>query len=152
MGELKNWGHSYGQNCYHLIWCPKYRYKILRSIDIRKVCEGALKLVAIQRRFKIHEMYVGEDHIHCFIEIPPTVSVSEAFQYLKGISSRILRRSFPWLSKYKALWSRGKFFRSVGNVSSDTVQMYISKSQGNWDYFDVRRKLSLDSQTRLCST
>ncbi|HDP73639.1 MAG TPA: hypothetical protein ENN46_01635, partial [Candidatus Woesearchaeota archaeon] len=29
------------------------------------------------------------------------------------------------------LWSPGKFFRSVGNVSADVIQNYIKHSQGS---------------------
>jgi len=29
-----------------------------------------------------------------------------------------------------SLWSSGKFFRSVGNVTADTIQHYIKESQG----------------------
>ena len=28
------------------------------------------------------------------------------------------------------LWSSGKFFRSVGNVTADTIKHYINESQG----------------------
>jgi putative transposase len=94
-------------------------------------------------------MKVLEDHIHLFVEIPPSMSVSTAFQYLKGKSSRILRRNFPWLRKFKCLWSKGKFSRSVGNVTRDVIEHYISKSQGTWDYFDVRRTYAAPQQTSL---
>ena len=106
-------------------------------------------MIANKKGMNIHEIRVLRDHIHCFIEVPPSMSVSQAFQYLKGGSSRILRRNFKWLRKFKCLWSKGKFYRSVGNVTSDVIEHYITKCQGNYDYFDMRRKFHVDKQIRL---
>jgi putative transposase len=151
MAELISHAHSYGQNCYHFIWAPKYRIPFLKVRDIRKVCEGVLRMIAIQKGMTLHELRVMEDHIHCFIEIPPRISVSQAFQYLKGKSARILRRRFHWLHKFDHLWSKGKFFRSVGNVTSDVIENYIAHCQGNYNFFNVRRKYLNTSQARLQS-
>ncbi len=151
MSELKSRAHSYGQNCHHFVWGPKYRIPMLKPTDIRKVCAGILRLVAIQNGCRIHEMRILKDHIHMFVEIPPTLSVSRAFQLFKGISSRTLRRNFPWLRKFKSLWTKGKFYRSVGNVTTDVVEHYIRKSQGSWEYFDRKRTWSYPEQTRLVS-
>ena len=149
MGELKSRAHSFGQNAYHFIWSPKYRINMLKPDKIRKVCDGVLQMIAIQYGFSIREMKVLEDHIHIFIELPPSISVSKAFMLLKGKSSRILRRNFKWLRKFDCMWSKGKFYRSIGNVTMDVIEHYISKSQGDWDYFDKRRTFRLPEQVSL---
>ena len=98
---------------------------------------GALHLIAINYQFVIHELQVREDHVHLFVEIPPSVCVSKALQLFKGVSSRILRRNFSYLREDgKHLWSPGKFYRSVGNVSADVIQNYIRYSQGSWSLPD----------------
>ena len=79
------------------------------------------------------------DHIHLFAEMPPRISPSMAFMYLKGISSRVLRRNFSWIRYVYPkghIWSKGKFLRSVGSVTMDTIEHYIQKSEHNWSYFD----------------
>jgi len=76
------------------------------------------------------------DHIHLFVGFKPSFSVSEVEQRFKGISARRLFEMFPQLRKrlWKGhLWSRGKFVRSVGNVTADTIKHYIAKSQGSWE-------------------
>lgn len=151
MGELKPRAHSYGQNCYHLIWAPKFRIKMLKPEHIRRVCKGIIRMICNQKGFVIHEMEIMSDHIHLFVEIPPSVSVSKAFQYLKGGSSRILRRNFKWLRKFDCLWSKGKFYRSVGNVTSDVIEHYISKCQGGYGYFDVKQSYAIGGQSKLTS-
>ena len=132
--NLKHRSHSVGQNAFHFVWKPKYSNAFLRFESVNKVCIGALKLIAIQYKMKIYELQVMPDHIHLFVELPPTICVSKALQLFKGISSRILRRRFKFLTKIPMIWSKGKFFRSVGNVSFDTIQHYIAQSQGEWNF------------------
>lgn len=149
MRELKSRAHSFGQNCYHLIWSPKYRLRFLGSPIINTVCQGVLRMIAMQNGFIIHEMKVLPDHLHLFIEIPPSVSISNAFQLLKGTSSRILRRNFRWLRNFKCMWSKGKFYRSVGNVTKDVIENYIARSQGTWNYFDMKKLYRIEDQMNL---
>ena len=83
--------------------------------------------------YKIHAMEVVEDHIHLFLEFHPSTSLSDVFQYLKGGSSYCLFKLHPELKKRYwdgSIWSSGKFFRSVGNVTADTIKHYIKESQG----------------------
>ena len=126
--------HGVGQNAYHLVWKPKYAVPVFRNEHYQRVCDGVLRMIAAQYRFKVYELQVMSDHVHLFVECPPTICVSKALQLFKGISSRVLRRNFSYLREYKHLWSPGKFFRSVGNVTSDVIKHYIRESQGSWDF------------------
>jgi putative transposase len=77
-----------------------------------------------------------EDHVHIFLSMKPTQSISTVVQCLKGISSKHLREMYPELKVYgDKLWSAGKFFRSVGSVTADTVEYYIRESQGKQTEF-----------------
>ena len=135
--NLKHTKHSVGQNAYHLVWKPYKAKPLFKNLYFKKVCEGALRMIAMQYGFKIYELQVMEDHIHLFVECPKLISVSKAFQLFKGISSRILRRNFSYLrDNQPRIWSRGKFYRSVGNVSWDVIQNYIASSQGDWSIPD----------------
>ena len=83
--------------------------------------------------YKIHAIELTEDHVHLFLEIHPSTSLSNVVQYLKGGSSYGLFKLHPELKKRYwggNLWSSGKFFRSVGNVTADTIKHYINESQG----------------------
>jgi len=134
MNELICRSHSVGQNAFHFVWKPKYSSDFLKYEAVNKVCVGSIKLIAMKYSCKIYELQVMPDHIHLFVELPPTISVSKALQLFKGISSRILRRRFKFLTKIPMIWSKGKFFRSVGNVSFETIQRYIAESQGEWKF------------------
>ena len=130
--DLKHKNHSVGQNSYHLVWKPKYSMPIFDFTNYRKVCEGAIRQIALNYSMHIYELKVMSDHIHLFVDIPSTMSVSKALQLFKGISSRMLRRAFGYLRQYNHLWSPGKFFRSVGNVTADVIENYIKFSQGHY--------------------
>ena len=95
---------------------------------VLKVCEAAIKNVAKRKTMQIFELEVMPDHVHIFVDIPSTMSVSKALQLLKGFSAKKMFEHHPWLRKHFRtghLWSLGKFFRSVGNVSAEAIRNYI---------------------------
>ena len=77
---------------YHCVWSTKNRKQLIKQ-NIEEpvwaiVCETA----------KTHNMFVKkagdiENHIHVLIEIPKTLSVSEAMKRLKGGSSNAIQQS-----------------------------------------------------------
>jgi len=131
MQELKHYAHSVAQNTYHFQWTTKYRDDRFRSFYRRRLCEGAIRLAAHNHGIRIVALRVLVDHVHAFVEFPPAMSPSKAMGLLKGISSRIVRRNVPHLAQEKALWSPGKFIRSVGTVTSGAIENYIAKSAKN---------------------
>jgi putative transposase len=114
----------------HLVWCPKYRRKVLvNGVDER--LKTLLLEKSQERGFVIHAMEVMPDHVHLFLEHDPTYGVAEIVNRLKGYTSRILRSEFPWLrSRIPTLWSRSYFAGSVGSVTATAVQKYIEDQKG----------------------
>ena len=124
--NMVNGSHSIGQNLYHLEWCPKNRYKMYMKEENKKLCEDILGEVA--ERHKIKEFSVMSDHIHAIVGIPPTMSVSQDFHLLKGVSSRGLFKQKPnFRMRYPRghFWSPGKFYRSVDDADTETVMHYV---------------------------
>ena len=120
---------SYHSHCvynlgYHIIWCPKYRRKLLQwGIDDR------LKILLVEKATrmgcKIEQMEVMPDHVHIFIKTPPTLSIDTLVQGLKGYTSFVLRRDRLWLQKIKCLWPPSYYVESIGHISEETVRRYI---------------------------
>ncbi len=142
MEKLIHTRHSVGQSAYHFVWRPKYNVKVFAHPWVRSICEDAFKEVAQSYNFVIYEMNVQPDHIHLFVEVPSTISVSKTMQLFKGISARrIFQKCTKWKKfftydgqKPARLWSPGKFFRSVGCVKADVIANYIANSQEKWDF------------------
>ncbi len=89
--------------------------------------------ICMEKGYTIHAMEVVNNHIHLFLEFHPSNSLSEVIQYLKGGSSYRLFKLHPDVNKRYwggSLWSNDKFYRSVGNVTVDTIKHYIKESQG----------------------
>ncbi len=131
MEALVHKSHSVGQNTFHLVWRPKWNRDPFKFGPVRAVCEAAIRRAACRSGMRIVELEVMPNHIHCFAELPATLSVADALQRLKGYSAYMLFKHHPWLRRHFRtghFWSPGKFFRSVGSVSADAVQHYIRES------------------------
>jgi putative transposase len=132
--DLVSVSHGCGQNSFHFVWKPKYAYRILID-EVKSCCEKVLRQIAQDYGYLIHALEVMPDHVHVFLSFKPSVSVSDVFHKLKGISARRLFEAFPQLRKRYwggHLWSCGKFFRSVGSTTDRAVKLYIECSQGGW--------------------
>jgi putative transposase len=94
----------------------------------KKLCEEALREVAEKHGIGIVELSVMPDHVHAIVSIPSTLSVSKAFNLLKGASSHELFRKQPkFRLRYPKghLWSPRKFYRSVGDADLETLRNYV---------------------------
>ena len=110
---------------YHLIWCPKYRRKVLTdNIEIR------LKELLFEKAHKINvqieKMAIMPDHVHLFIKSTSINAPHYIVQQLKGYSSRILRQEFKTLrTRLPTLWTRSYYVETIGHISERTVRKYI---------------------------
>lgn len=115
---------------YHIVWCPKYRRKVLVG-DVEARLKNVLFATAAQYGVLIEVMEVMPDHGHLFVSSDPTRCVAEIVNRLKGASSRILREEFPHLkSRLPTLWSRSYYAGTVGHVSESTVKKYMENQKG----------------------
>lgn len=115
---------------YHVVFCPKYRRKVLiNGIDIR--AKELFLQIAAENQFRILEMEIMPDHVHLLIDCNPRFGIMECVKALKRRSSHILRHEFPELkSRLPTLWTRGCFISSVGSVSLEVVKKYIEDQKG----------------------
>ena len=115
---------------YHLIWCPKYRRKVLIG-KIEQRLKQLLKQKAKENGWNIETIEIMPDHVHIFVKANPVASPHWIVQQFKGYSSNILRKEFPELkSKLPTLWTRSYYCESVGHISEDTIKKYIEYQKG----------------------
>jgi putative transposase len=115
---------------YHLIWCPKYRRKVLVG-DVEARLREIFLEKANELGITIETMEIMPDHVHLFVKSPPTLAPHFIVQQLKGISSRLLRQEFPHLrSRLPTLWTRSYYCESVGHISEETIKRYIEDQKG----------------------
>ena len=117
-------------NCqYHVIWCVKYRRKVL--IDaVESRLKEILHQVAIDVQCKIEEMETDKDHVHLLINCDPQFGIHKVVKTMKGRSSRLLREEFPALkSRIPSLWTNSYFVSTVGGAPLAVIKQYIKDQQ-----------------------
>ena len=124
--------HSNGMSNWHFEWCTKYRYKVFRKSYNKNLCQIALLEAAKIAKINIQELEVQPEHIHMIVELPLTETPVNAIRKLKSISTKILFRLLPKLRlRYpkNALWSRGKFAISIGNITLEKAKEYVKNQE-----------------------
>ena len=112
---------------YHIVWTPKYRYRILTG-EIRTDVTDCIRSFSEQLHCEINELNVVIDHVHMLVMLPPKVSVSDYVGTVKG------RTAIRILNKHRKLkekpywgnhfWSRGYCVDTVG-LDSEMIKKYI---------------------------
>ena len=121
---------------YHIIFCPKYRRKVLRE-PIAERFKQIVMSMQVEQNFYVLGMEVMPDHVHMLLDIDPTIGVNVVIARIKGKTAHILNREFPELTrKLPTLWTRSKFIATVGSVSLEVVKKYIEAQKTN----ELRRK------------
>ena len=121
---------------YHIIFCPKYRRKVLREPIAERFKQIVMSMQEAQN-FYVLGMEIMPDHVHMLLDIDPTIGVNVVVARIKGKTAHILNREFPELTrKLPTLWTRSKFIATVGSVSLDVVKKYIEEQKTN----EKRRK------------
>ena len=130
-------GYVHDRTCvyninYHLIWCTKYRRRVLSEKISERLYE-LLKEIGDEKGFTVVEAKVAEqDHVHCFVSAPPKYSVTDIVRWLKGISGRHLLMEFPEISQklWKGhLWNGSYFCETIGSTSQDNILAYIERQK-----------------------
>ncbi|QHV01494.1 IS200/IS605 family transposase [Synechocystis sp. CACIAM 05] len=117
-------------NCqYHVVWCVKYRKKLLTG-DIETRLKEILLDVATEIETEIVEMETDKDHIHLLISCDPQFGIHKVVKRMKGRSSRLLRSEFGILrSRLSSLWTNSYFVSTVGGASLEVIKQYIKDQQ-----------------------
>ncbi len=113
-------------NChYHVVFCPKYRRKVLiNGVDER------LKTILMETIEKwgqeLVELEVMPDYVHLLVGCDPQFGIHRLVKYLKRTSSHSLRQEFPQLKRrLPSLWTNSYFCATVGGITLQTLQRYV---------------------------
>jgi len=114
---------------YHIVWCPKYRRKVLMG-KIAERLKVIITEVAAETRSEVLELEIMPDHVHLLAEVDPSFGAMKFVRLCKGRSSRLLRQEFPALkSRLPTLWTNSTFLSTVGGAPISIVKQYIENQQ-----------------------
>ena len=112
---------------YHIVWVPKYRYRILTG-PVGTEVSNCIRLFSSQKGCEIVELNVRPDHVHVLVMMPPKVSVSDYVGTIKGRSAIRVFNKFKnlkvkpyWGNKF---WARGYCVNTVG-LDTEMIRKYV---------------------------
>ncbi|MBU0493037.1 MAG: IS200/IS605 family transposase [Chloroflexi bacterium] len=125
--RFKKLSHSIYECKYHVVFCPKYRYRIF-SGDVAEYTRQQIYALCRQKDLvEVLELNVQPDHVHLVVSIPPKYAVSDLLGYLKGkLAIRLFRQYEKFGRRYwgRHLWSRGYCVSTVG-LDEDKIRRYV---------------------------
>jgi putative transposase len=123
--------HSLVYSCqYHVIFCPRYRRKVLTN-DVGVRLRELIVEKQTEYGYQVLEMEIMCDHVHLLLDVSPQIGIVKVVGKIKGYTAHALRKEFPVLkSRLPSLWTRSKFISSVGAVTLGVVKKYIEEQKG----------------------
>ncbi len=127
MSKFKKLSHVIYYQVYHIVWTPKYRYRVLRG-QVAEFLGNTIRSLCEWKRVEIKEMNICQDHVHIVVSVEPKLSISQLMGILKGKTAIKIFRSYPGLKEKpywgNHFWSRGYCSSTVG-LNEDQIRKYV---------------------------
>ena len=94
---------------YHVVFCPKYRRKVLTEL-IQKDLRSIILEICKTRQAEIIAMELMPDHVHILLEVDP--------QYHPSLRSRL-----------PTLWTNSYFVSTVGGAPLSVIKQYVENQK-----------------------
>lgn len=127
MTRFKRLSHSLYECKYHVVFCPKYRYRVFRSEVAEYVRQQIYRLCEQKDQVEVLELNIQPDHVHLVMSLAPKYAVSEFMGYLKGKLALRLFQQYEHLGRRywgRHLWSRGYCVSTVG-LDEEQIRKYV---------------------------
>ena len=126
MNRFNKLAHVVWDCKYHVVWCPKYRFRIMKG-DIAKSIREIIRQLCEWRKIEILAGNVQRDHVHLVISFPPKHSVAEVVGFLKGKSAiKVFDRHLDLKNWYwgRHFWAKG-YCVSTGGLDEEQIKKYV---------------------------
>ena len=136
MGDFKRLAHAVWHCKYHLVWCPKYRYRVMKG-EFGNSVRDIIRQLCTWKKVEILAGNVQIDHIHLVVAIPPKYSVSKFVGFLKGKSAIKILDQYPSLKRRywgRHFWAKGYCVSTVG-LDEEQITKY-----GRWQQNHDRKR------------
>ena len=127
MNRFKKLAHVVWDCKYHVVWCPKYRFRIMKG-SIAKSVREIIRQLCEWRKIEILAGNVQTDHVHMVISFPPKYSVAEVMGFLKGkIAIKVFDRHLDLKKRYwgRYFWAEGYCVSTVG-LDEEQIKKYVT--------------------------
>jgi putative transposase len=86
--KVQRASHCVYQIRYHMVFCIKYRQRLLSVEERCEYLKQVLKDIAERYWFEMEKMGTDGDHVHLFVGSAPKYAPSRVMQILKSITAR----------------------------------------------------------------
>ena len=131
MSRFSKLSHVIWHCQYHIIWVPKYRYRVLTgrvAFELGK----SIRVYGERLGCELVEMNLQPDHVHLLVKVPPKVSISTLMGTLKGKTALQIFRQFPYLKEKpywgNHFWAKGYCVDTVG-VDAEMIRQYVKHQE-----------------------
>ena len=125
--EFKRLSHSIYECKYHIVFCPKYRYRIFKDDVAEYIRQQMYSLCRQKEQIELLELNIQPDHVHLVVSIAPKYAIAEFMGYLKGKLAIRLFQQYEHLGKRywgRHFWSRGYCVSTIG-LDEDKIRTYV---------------------------
>lgn len=144
--QFKRLSHSLYECKYHIVFCPKYRYRILKEEVGEYTRQQIYSLCQQKEDIEVLELNVQADHVHLVVSIAPKYAVSEFMGYLKGKLALRLFRQYEHLGKRywgRHLWARGYCVSTIG-LDEDKIRKYVKWQEAREQAVEMTQRRLFD--------
>ena len=126
--ETRRQAHAVFRCQYHLVWIPRYRYKVLTTGVKEYLLIKMDEVRKLYPEIEYLERNIQLDHVHLVISFPPKFSISRVVQIIKSNTGKALKDKFDFLrQRYYGrggIWSVGYFVSTVG-LNEEMIMQYV---------------------------
>jgi putative transposase len=133
MSSFKKLSHSIWECKYHIVFCPKYRYRIFADQIGEYAKQQVYQLARQKDLVEVEELNVQPDHVHAILSIPPKYAISDMMGFLKGkMALNLFHRYQKFGKQYwgRHLWSRGYCVSTIG-LDENQIRKYVRWQERN---------------------
>ena len=142
MSKFKKLSHVIYRCTYHIVWTPKYRYRVLEGL-VKELLSKDIPMLLEWKSSEMIEMNIQKDHVHLIVSVPPKVSISQLMGVLKGKTAIKIFKSYPQLKTKpywgNHFWARGYCVDTIG-LDEDKIKKYV-KYQEDQERLEEQQRL-----------
>ena len=131
MSRFHKLSHTIWHCQYHIVWVPKYRYRILKG-PVGIEVHNCIQVFSGYKGCDVIELNVQKDHIHLIIMVPPKLSISDLMGTLKGRTAIRILKQFSYLKEKpywgNHFWAPGYCVDTVG-LDAEMIRKYVKHQE-----------------------
>ena len=143
MSNFKKLSHVIYRCTYHIVWTPKYRYRVLDGL-VKELLLKDIPMLLEWRSSEMIEINIQKDHIHLIVSVPPKISISQLKGTLKGKTAIKIFKSYPQLRTKpywgNHFWAKGYCVDTIG-LDEDKIKKYV-KYQEEQERVEEQQRLN----------